>query len=70
MIIMILGFRVDTYKDKKISIIDQRMKATISHYSLIQRCQVREFFAFYLFYCSLKEKEDIKRKANNKKNYM
>ena len=34
---------------------------------MIQRHQVHQTFVFYLFYCNLKEKDDIRIKLNFKK---
>ena len=77
-IIVILSFRVSISKNKNI---DHRvketcviscqhklhMKLTMSLFSVIQQCQVHEVFVFYVFYCNLKGKNDIRRNINNKK---
>ena len=44
------------------------IKPTASLYSVIQRCQVYQICAFYVFYCNLKEKDHIGRNKNDKKN--
>ena len=50
------------------------MKATACLHSMIQQCKGTTFFIyffyhwiFYLTYCQLKEKDDIRRKINSKK---
>ena len=75
--IIILSFRIGISKNKNI---DHRvketcaicqhklhMKPTTSLCPVIQQCQVHQNFAFYVFYCSLKEKDHIKRNINSKK---
>ena len=66
-ITIILSFRVGGSKNKKYRSLMSRMKATISLYSVIQRCQVHQSFLFCLFCCKLEEKDHIKSKINSKK---
>ena len=42
-----------------------QMKPTTSLCSVIQRCQVHQIFAYYVFYRNLKEKDHIRRNINN-----
>ena len=42
-------------------------KPTTSLCSVIQRCQVHQIFAFYVFSCNLKENYHIRRNINSKK---
>ena len=50
-----------------IELIQVNIKPTTSNYSVTQQCQMHWTFAFYPFYCSLKEKEHMRRITNSKK---
>ena len=46
------------------------VKATTCLYSVIQWCQMHHFFVFYQLYCSLNEKNLIRRKINSKEMFI
>lgn len=72
---IILSFRVCTSKNGNIDrakdtctivLTQVTMKPTLPVYSVIQKYQVHIVFVFYVFRCSLKEKDYVKRNSNSK----
>ena len=70
-IIVILTLRVGTYLKIKILVIEVEklvlIEVTISPFSVIKQMSSTLNFCFYLFCCSLKEKDSIRGKINSKK---